>query len=251
MEKYDDEDGVWRTIRGRRVFIREGESLGSAMSRSGKFKKEKISTKNDNDEVNKRSKIKKLVKRGNTYIPIRENEDEKERLREYKKSNNKDRIERIKSEQKKEELLQRGVAQGFGEEARQEVKQAQERKGRLLEYKSKDELDRNDPEFRKKALNKLGNFLQDNRELIDKWQKEYDNTKRNRDVTMKKLLNHEKVSLKELVGFAHAGPFPGDIILAGGENGEDVRVGENGELIPLSRRKEIEKFKAKKRSNRR
>ena len=30
--------GVWRTIRGRRVFIRKGESLGSAMSRSGKFK---------------------------------------------------------------------------------------------------------------------------------------------------------------------------------------------------------------------
>lgn len=42
MEKYDDEKGVWRTIRGRRVFIREGESLGSAMSRSGKFKRSDI-----------------------------------------------------------------------------------------------------------------------------------------------------------------------------------------------------------------
>ena len=42
MEKYDDENGVWRTIRGRRVFIRDGESLGSAMARSGKFKREDI-----------------------------------------------------------------------------------------------------------------------------------------------------------------------------------------------------------------
>ena len=31
-------EGVWRTIRGRRVFIRDGEELGSAMARSGKFK---------------------------------------------------------------------------------------------------------------------------------------------------------------------------------------------------------------------
>lgn len=31
------EKGVWRTIRGRRVFIREGESLDEAMERSGKF----------------------------------------------------------------------------------------------------------------------------------------------------------------------------------------------------------------------
>ena len=38
----NEEKGVWRTIRGRRVFIREGESLGSAMARSGKFKREDI-----------------------------------------------------------------------------------------------------------------------------------------------------------------------------------------------------------------
>ena len=32
------ENGVWRTIRGRRVFIKDGEDLESAMKRSGKFK---------------------------------------------------------------------------------------------------------------------------------------------------------------------------------------------------------------------
>lgn len=38
------EDGVWRTIAGRRVFIKEGQSLSEAMKESGKFK-EKETTK--------------------------------------------------------------------------------------------------------------------------------------------------------------------------------------------------------------
>jgi hypothetical protein len=39
MAKYDDGDGVWRTIGGRRVFIRTGQSVSDAMKESGKFKK--------------------------------------------------------------------------------------------------------------------------------------------------------------------------------------------------------------------
>lgn len=38
-EKYDENDGVWRTIGGRKVFIRKGQSLADAMIESGKFKK--------------------------------------------------------------------------------------------------------------------------------------------------------------------------------------------------------------------
>ncbi len=37
-KNYDDEDGVWRTIHGRKVFIKNGQSLEDAMSESGKFK---------------------------------------------------------------------------------------------------------------------------------------------------------------------------------------------------------------------
>lgn len=37
-KKYDDIGGVWRTIGGRRVFIKTGQSLSSAMKESGKFK---------------------------------------------------------------------------------------------------------------------------------------------------------------------------------------------------------------------
>ena len=33
-----NENGVWRTIGGRRVFIKEGQDLASAMKESGKFK---------------------------------------------------------------------------------------------------------------------------------------------------------------------------------------------------------------------
>lgn len=35
-----DENGVWRTISGRRVFIRDGQSLTDAMRESGKFNRE-------------------------------------------------------------------------------------------------------------------------------------------------------------------------------------------------------------------
>lgn len=37
-KKWDEEDGVWRTIGGRRVFIRKGQSMADAMKSSGKFK---------------------------------------------------------------------------------------------------------------------------------------------------------------------------------------------------------------------
>lgn len=45
------ENGVWRTISGRRVFIKEGESLSSAMRKSGKFKIKSQSTQKINKKV--------------------------------------------------------------------------------------------------------------------------------------------------------------------------------------------------------
>ena len=49
-KKYDDEDGVWRTIGGRRVFIKTGQSLADAMKESGKFKK----SETKNPEIDKK-----------------------------------------------------------------------------------------------------------------------------------------------------------------------------------------------------
>ena len=38
----ENENGVWRTIRGRRIFIADGQSLGEAMTKSGKFNRSDI-----------------------------------------------------------------------------------------------------------------------------------------------------------------------------------------------------------------
>lgn len=41
MASNNFEDGIWRTVGGRRIFIRDGESLSSAMKKSKKFKSNK------------------------------------------------------------------------------------------------------------------------------------------------------------------------------------------------------------------
>ena len=47
------EDGVWRTISGRRIFIKKGQSLTEAMRESGKFesKKEEKFTEEEIEEI--------------------------------------------------------------------------------------------------------------------------------------------------------------------------------------------------------
>lgn len=55
MANYDDVGGAWRTIGGRRVFIKDGEDLATAMKNSGKFgNKKEVETKDDNKEPFKR-----------------------------------------------------------------------------------------------------------------------------------------------------------------------------------------------------
>ena len=40
------ENGIWRTVGGRRIFIKDGEDLKTAMKKSGKFKKREKEIKN-------------------------------------------------------------------------------------------------------------------------------------------------------------------------------------------------------------
>lgn len=47
--KFDKDEGVWRTIGGRRVFIRTGKNLPQAMKESGKFKSAKRVKKSDEE----------------------------------------------------------------------------------------------------------------------------------------------------------------------------------------------------------
>lgn len=54
-----DENGVWRTVGGRRIFIKDGQSLEDAMKESGKFKK---NDKKMSDEELKEEQLKIILK---------------------------------------------------------------------------------------------------------------------------------------------------------------------------------------------
>lgn len=56
------EDGVWRTIRGRRVFIGKGEDLATAMKNSGKFSNQMSRVKKNKDKYDIIDKAKKFDK---------------------------------------------------------------------------------------------------------------------------------------------------------------------------------------------
>ena len=60
----DDIGGVWRTISGRRVFIKDGQDLATAMKESGKFDNLRGSYKLDKLKKDENSKFKKLKKIG-------------------------------------------------------------------------------------------------------------------------------------------------------------------------------------------
>lgn len=52
MAKDDFENGVWRTVGGRRIFIEDGEDLETAMKKSGKFKLYKSEEKKHDKKIN-------------------------------------------------------------------------------------------------------------------------------------------------------------------------------------------------------
>ena len=130
MAKIKDEDGVWRTIGGRRIFIANGQSLSDAMKSSGKFKKSKeskgVDTKTEPKKTSDKTETKGL--------------SEEERAK---------KIEEL--EKKKQEVqgfLQRGEIQeeinmlkdnftGTKEEYREYVEKEQER--RMKEYEKEKE----------------------------------------------------------------------------------------------------------------
>lgn len=59
----DDIGGVWRTVGGRRIFIKDGDDLETAMRKSGKFKNLK-KKKEDEEESNPRDAINYFLKKG-------------------------------------------------------------------------------------------------------------------------------------------------------------------------------------------
>ncbi len=60
----DNIGGVWRTVGGRRIFIKDGQDLASAMKESGKFSNKQIEDKKDKTPsiLNNRKNLVEYVK---------------------------------------------------------------------------------------------------------------------------------------------------------------------------------------------
>lgn len=74
------ENGVWRTVGGRRIFIKEGQDLATAMKESGKFSKKQI----ENGENKTKTREYKTLEEQIEYIK----QDEEKLLKAIDESNN-------------------------------------------------------------------------------------------------------------------------------------------------------------------
>lgn len=169
-----NEKGVWRTIGGRRVFIKEGQDLASAMKESGKFKSASKISKKDEDDIKK--SMQKVAE-------------------QYEQDKKEDKVaERLKENEANERKI-RSEATG---------------KDKVLEdFKNSD----GSKENFEKALNKISEMEYNNeinpdeyKESISKIQKEYveKNRKANSDREASKTSNKEQFSVSDLKKKAQA-----------------------------------------------
>lgn len=108
----NDIGGVWRTVGGRRIFIKDGENLGTAMKNSGKFKNKDDKKQKKMTEEERKKKIEELEKKKEETIgflqkgAIQEEIDmlkdnfqgTKEEYREYISKERERRLEEYKKE---------------------------------------------------------------------------------------------------------------------------------------------------------
>lgn len=127
-----DLGGVWRTVGGRRIFIKDGQDLASAMKESGKFGKKKENNKNNREE-----KIKKLEEeleetkgffaRAKIEEEIRSLKAGFDNVEDYRKSEQ-ERKEKISAEReekkKREEEARIKKYEELKKEREQEIKEA-------------------------------------------------------------------------------------------------------------------------------
>lgn len=124
-----DIDGVWRTVGGRRIFIKDGESLSSAMKKSGKFKLVKKGKKKKEDEIKELEKqleeTKGFLQRAGIEEKIRALKAGYDDVEEYRKAED-ERKAKISADREKEKARQ--------EETR--IKKAEEMSKQLEKDKS-------------------------------------------------------------------------------------------------------------------
>ena len=89
-----DLGGVWRTVGGRRIFIKDGEDLATAMKNSGKFGKNEIKNKKDD----KKAKKKLTDEEKEEEIKKLQEEFEKTSLFDQKKAELRDKINMLEED---------------------------------------------------------------------------------------------------------------------------------------------------------
>lgn len=106
---YNGEEGIFRTIGGRKIFIRDGESLSSAMQRSGKFKTQKNENEHDFKKLNKQIDEENNKKADETIKGIYKEPNEKEVLKNIEKR----KMETEDKEKTKKGLTEDEIKKGY------------------------------------------------------------------------------------------------------------------------------------------
>ena len=224
----------WITINGQHVPIFEGESKREAVSKFIKNKTSKV-------KKNKYDKIEEFKKRKATNKYNVSNDGNKYELNEdeRKKVMHKLGLDRDNKLKKEFEVSEDGTRFVMKPELREKY----EKKLGLNKYRdlTNKEEENVAEEFANQRRNALAKFTQNNREQIDKWTSQSDD--KTYDRIYEKTKRGEGLTLKEYYQYLGRAPKEGDIIIAGGKNGEDVRVGKNGKL------EIIKNFKKRKASN--
>lgn len=120
-EKFRDEDGVWRTIGGRRVFIRTGQSLSDAMKKSGKFKTKITEQEKQNIEKNTKESKESFEQAIDRIDKIQNLDERKQAITDYvnKTGTSRDTINDALAEKEYDRHLSQEYDKRFGNKEQQ------------------------------------------------------------------------------------------------------------------------------------
>lgn len=140
-EKFDAEDGVWRTIGGRRVFIRNGQSLSDAMKESGKYKSAK---KQETEEEKERTLEQAKAELGWGHHNLTKQEEVEKRF-SAKEEQEKSWRDKLKDKNSRDEIINKELDEST--------------KGKIKDYYKKEDANTN---YRDKITDVAKNSKEDN-----------------------------------------------------------------------------------------
>lgn len=191
---YDKEDGVWRTIGGRKVFIRKGQNLADAMIESGKFKGQK--NKSGMRESYRKEKEKDLQEAKDLAKKFQESETDKDyyaflnKVEDNGEKYDKTLEEREKEKQRNDEIDKQRGTEPLREKYREEGKEDLEKEKDWRGYRNRYQ----------KTINRSSN--PDNREKYvqerDMAQKEIDKARNNLNQKADEILSQKDKSIKNV-----------------------------------------------------